>query len=215
VDCNSCVATCPTGIDIRDGQQLECIGCGLCVDACDAVMAKVNRPLGLIRFDTLANQQARACGAPATHKFVRPRTILYASVLAVVGSVMLAALLLRTTVEMNVLRDRNPLFSTLVDGRIRNAYTIHVLNKTHAEQVYTLRAAGVPGAVLTAIGDDTPGDTLRIVAKPDSVANSRIFVTAPLAGLRGAASTKIEFRLDGASGGGRAEYRSVFLAPGR
>ncbi len=215
VDCNSCVATCPTGIDIRDGQQLECIGCGLCVDACDAVMAKVSRPLGLIRFDTLANQQARACGGPATHKFVRPRTILYAAVLAVVGSIMLAALLMRTTVELSVLRDRNPLYSTLVDGRIRNAYTIHVLNKTHEERSYTLRVVGVPGAVLTAIGDDTPGDSLRIVAKPDSVSNNRIFITAPPAGPRGEASTRIEFKLEAVGGRDRAEYRSVFIAPGR
>ena len=215
VDCNSCVATCPTGIDIRDGQQLECIGCGLCVDACNAVMDKVGRPRDLIRFDTLANQQARSVGAPATHRFIRPRTILYAAVLAVVGSVMLTALLMRTTVELSVLRDRNPLFSTLVDGRIRNAYTIHVLNKTHEPQSYRLTISGIGGAVLSAVGDGSTGDVLEIVAKPDSVANNRVFVTAPLAGLRNAASTKIEFKLERVGGGARAEYDSVFLAPGR
>jgi cytochrome c oxidase accessory protein FixG len=215
VDCNACVATCPTGIDIRDGQQLECIGCGLCVDACNAVMAKVGRPRDLIRFDTLANQEARACGAPATHRFIRPRTILYAVVLVVVGSVMLAALLMRTTVELNVLRDRNPLYSTLVDGSIRNAYTIHVLNKTHEPQTYRLKVSGVRGAVLSAVGDESKGDVLEISAKPDSVANNRVFVTAPPEGLRNSASTKIEFKLERVGGGARAEYDSVFLAPDR
>jgi cytochrome c oxidase accessory protein FixG len=214
VDCNSCVATCPTGIDIRDGQQLECIGCGLCVDACNAVMDKVGRPRGLIRFDTLANQQTRAEGRATTHRFVRPRTVLYAAVLVAVCGVMLTALLMRTTVELSVQRDRNPLYSTLVDGRIRNAYTIHILNKTHEPQGYRLAVAGVPGAVLTAVGEETAADGLTLVAKPDSVANSRVFVTAPRDGLKGAASTRIEFKLERVGGGARTEYGSVFLAPG-
>ncbi len=215
VDCNSCVATCPTGIDIRDGQQLECIGCGLCVDACNVVMDKVGRPRGLIRFDTLANQQARACGQSPTHHFIRPRTILYAAVLALVGSVMLAALLMRTTVELNVLRDRNPLYVTLVDGRIRNAYTVHILNKTHAQHRYVLHVEGVPDAVISTIEIEGAGGSLELAAKPDAVASERIFVTAPLSGLKNAASTKVVFRLEETSDGGRARYESVFLAPGR
>jgi len=136
-------------------------------------------------------------------------------VLVVVGSVMLAALLMRTTVELNVLRDRNPLYSTLVDGSIRNAYTIHVLNKTHEPQTYRLKVSGVRGAVLSAVGDESKGDVLEISAKPDSVANNRVFVTAPPEGLRNSASTKIEFKLERVGGGARAEYDSVFLAPGR
>ncbi len=215
VDCNSCVATCPTGIDIRDGQQLECIGCGLCVDACNAVMDKVGRPRELIRFDTLANQDARARGEPVTHRFVRPRTILYAAVLLLVGSVMLAALLMRTTVELNVLRDRNPLFSTLVDGRIRNAFTIHVLNKTHESQIYRLHISGVTGAELSAVDEKAADNVLTIVAKPDSVASGRVFVTASPADLKNAASTKIEFTLEKDGSSIRAAYDSVFLAPGR
>jgi cytochrome c oxidase accessory protein FixG len=215
VDCNACVATCPTGIDIRDGQQLECIGCGLCVDACNAVMDKVGRPRGLIRFDTLTNQQSRARGEAPTHHFVRPRTILYAVVLALVGAVMLAALLLRTTVELSVQRDRNPLYSTLVDGRIRNAFTVHVLNKMHDTRQYVLSVEGVPGALLSTIDAEAAGNSIVVSAKPDSVANARVFVTTPLSNLRGNASTKIFFRLERADGGERTGYDSVFLAPGR
>jgi cytochrome c oxidase accessory protein FixG len=216
VDCNSCVATCPTGIDIRDGQQLECIGCGLCIDACDAVMDKVGRPRGLIRFDTLANQACRAEGKPAHHKFIRARTLIYAGVLAAVSSVMLVALMLRTTVELNVLRDRAPLFVTLSDGQIRNAYTIHILNKTHAPRDYALSVSGLAGASLAVAGADAaPAPVVRLAAKPDSVATYRLFVTVPAAATGGRASSPVRFDLKPDSGPGAARYESVFLAPAR
>ncbi|HJS32655.1 MAG TPA: cytochrome c oxidase accessory protein CcoG, partial [Alphaproteobacteria bacterium] len=112
IDCGQCVAVCPTGIDIRDGQQLECIGCGLCVDACNGVMAKVGRPADLITFDTFASQAALAVGKSAPYRLIRPRVIIYAALLAVVGLIMLGALLTRPTVEVNVLRDRNPIYVT-------------------------------------------------------------------------------------------------------
>ena len=79
IDCNQCVAACPMGIDIRDGAQLECINCALCIDACDDVMRRVDRPLGLIAFDTEANVLRRLKGEKARFRFVRPRTILYAA----------------------------------------------------------------------------------------------------------------------------------------
>jgi cytochrome c oxidase accessory protein FixG len=75
VDCRQCIAVCPTGIDIRDGQQLECIGCGLCVDACNEIMDKVGRPRWLITFDTLAHQAAKAAGRPVAYRLVRPRVL--------------------------------------------------------------------------------------------------------------------------------------------
>ncbi|MCM0022154.1 MAG: cytochrome c oxidase accessory protein CcoG [Tagaea sp.] len=216
VDCNACVASCPTGIDIRDGQQLECIGCGLCIDACDAVMDKVGRPRGLIRFDTLANQSCRAEGKPAHHKFIRPRTLIYAGVLAVVGTVMLAALMLRTTVELNVLRDRAPLFVTLSDGQIRNAYTIHVLNKTHEARDFALTVSGLAGATLGVAGSDAAaGPSARLAAKPDSVASYRVFVTVPAETVAARASSPVRFDLRLENGPDSARYDSVFLAPGK
>jgi cytochrome c oxidase accessory protein FixG len=213
VDCNACVATCPTGIDIRDGQQLECIGCGLCIDACDAVMDKVGRPRGLIRFDTLDNQRMRAAGKPAVHKFVRPRTILYASVLAAVGGIMLTALLMRSTVELGVQRDRNPNFVRLVDGGVRNAYTIHVLNKTHEPRDYTLSVEGLAGARISAVGDERAADRVVLSAKPDAVASARVFVTLPAGFAAARESTPIEFVLRQSGGPDRAERSAVFVAP--
>src|SRR3546814_2196200 len=81
VDCRACVNVCPTGIDIRDGLQLECIGCGLCIDACDEVMGKVGRPLRLIDFVSDVNVARRAGGQPTIRKLVRARTVIYAALL--------------------------------------------------------------------------------------------------------------------------------------
>src|SRR5579863_6319855 len=113
VDCRACVAVCPTGIDIRDGLQLECIGCGLCIDACDDIMKKVDRPHGLIAFDTDANRAARKRGERPRPRFIRLRTIVYAAVLLLGIGIMTAAVALRSTLELSVLSDRNPLFVTL------------------------------------------------------------------------------------------------------
>ena len=86
VDCGQCVAACPTGVDIRNGLQLDCIQCGLCIDACDTVMKKVDRPTGLIGYDTDINVKARSCGIPANkNRIIRPRTILYAALIVFVG----------------------------------------------------------------------------------------------------------------------------------
>ncbi|MBV8535675.1 MAG: cytochrome c oxidase accessory protein CcoG, partial [Alphaproteobacteria bacterium] len=130
VDCRQCIAVCPTGIDIRDGQQLECIGCGLCIDACATVMDKVGRPRGLISFDTIAGTTAKAGRHGATYRLMRPRVILYLGLLAFVGAIMLGAFALRSTLDLTVLHDRAPLFVMLSDGSIRNGYTIKIVNKT-------------------------------------------------------------------------------------
>ena len=149
VDCSLCVAVCPTGIDIRDGQQLECIGCGLCIDACNQTMDKVDRPRGLIRWDTLARQQAQGGQAPPrAWRPIRPRTLLYAALLFVVAAVMLGAFLLRTDTELTVQRDRSPNFVRLSNGDIRNSYTVKVLNKSRDEQHLQLTVDGLPGATL-------------------------------------------------------------------
>src|SRR5215468_9856088 len=110
IDCKACVAVCPMGIDIRDGSQLECIQCALCIDACNDIMGKIGRPRGLIAYDTIAGQEAAARGSKAPVKLVRARTLLYAGLIGLVGTIMLVALLQRTVLEVNVLHDRNPPF---------------------------------------------------------------------------------------------------------
>ena len=216
IDCRQCVAVCPTGIDIRDGQQLECIGCGLCVDACNPVMAKIGRPGNLITFDTLANQAERATGRPPKFRFVRPRTLIYAALLGVVGAIMLGAFLMRDYVQLNVLRDRAPLFVTLSDGSIRNGYTLKVLNKQRGDRKYALQVSGIPDAIVTVVGnaEGTAGRGIELDAKSDSVATFRVYVAARRSAVHGE-STPIVFKVREQKAGETATYNSVFMGPSR
>jgi len=184
IDCKACVSVCPTGIDIRDGIQLECIGCGLCIDACNDIMDKVGRPRELITFDSERNQALAAEGKPKRMRIVRPRTIAYVVVLALLIGAMAIGLSSRSTLELTLAHDRSPLFVTLSDGDIRNGYEVRILNKTHEEGVYTLALDGIEGATMSIAGqatDDVVEATLT--AQPDSIASYRVFVTVPAADL--------------------------------
>ncbi len=180
VACNQCVAVCPMGIDIRDGLQLECIGCGLCVDACNEVMTRVDRPRDLITMDTERNQQNRIVGKPIESRLVRPRTIIYLVILASLGIGVLFGLSTRESLDLNVLPDRNPLFVKLADGSIRNGYTLKVLNLVREPKIYALTLEGLEDATLRVLGlKDGDSSTATLEARPDQVSTYRLFVTAP------------------------------------
>ncbi|MEM7021900.1 MAG: cytochrome c oxidase accessory protein CcoG [Pseudomonadota bacterium] len=213
IACNQCVAVCPMGIDIRDGLQLECIGCGLCIDACNDVMGKIDRPLNLIALSTERNQADLAAGRPAERHILRPRTIIYAAIIVVLGFVLLIGLALRSSVDVNILHDRNPLFVTLSDGSIRNGYTVKILNKTYEPQHYDLRIEGLPGATMAVIGQDVEGASqLSLLANPDSVTSYRVFVTAPRAEVTEEAMS-ITMVVDQQPEGASASHRTVFRGP--
>ena len=182
IDCYQCVAVCPTGIDIRNGSQLDCIQCGLCIDACDTVMTKIGRPTRLIGYDNDINIERRAHGKPEITKIVRPRTLVYAAIIATVGGIMLYALLTRSLLDVSVLHDRNPIAVRLSDGSIRNAYTVRLLNKRGFDRVVALDIEGPANAVVHVVGVDsvTPGRPM-IVMKRDSTTELRVLVTAPAA----------------------------------
>ena len=211
IDCFACVAVCPTGIDIRDGQQLECINCGLCIDACNEVMDRIGRPRGLIGLDTLTNVEALKTGLPSQIRIFRPRTFVYLGIMATVGLVMLFTLITRATLDINVLRDRNPLFVQLADGSIRNTYTFHVLNKQHEPRQLVLRLEGAPQATFSVLGL-TDGQPLAVA--PDSIATYRIFVQMPRAAVT-SESIDVGFVVRADGDGEIARYRSVFRGPGR
>lgn len=192
IDCSACVAVCPTGIDIRDGQQLECIGCGLCIDACNEVMDKVERPRGLIAFDTFANMAAAAKGGRVRVRPIRPRTIIYGTLLVLVGAVMAGAMLTRTTLDLHVLPDRAPLFVTLSGGVIQNGYTIKLQNRERAPLTLALSVENLPGAQIEIVGH-TRGD-LMLEVGPDTVASFRVLLRAPRASLKGE-STSINVKV--------------------
>jgi cytochrome c oxidase accessory protein FixG len=215
VACNNCVAVCPTGIDIRDGQQLECIGCGLCIDACDAIMDKVGLPRGLIAFDTEASQSARETGRASGYRLLRPRTVIYGAMLALVGTVMIYGLATRPNFSLNVLRDRSPLFVTLRDGSIRNAYTLKILNKHRKETEFKLTAEGIEGTELRTVGEDEHAEhELDLEAAPDTVTQFRVLVHAPKNRLKGA-STPLRFVLREEENRETASYDTVFMGPSR
>ena len=208
IDCKQCVVACPMGIDIRDGQQLECIGCALCIDACDDVMARIGKPKRLIGYDTMGNRERRLQGQPLKERLLRPRTLLYFAVLLVVGGIMTFAFTTRSDLELNLLRDRNPLFVTLSDGSIRNGYTLKILNKANEPRSFALAVEGLPGAVVS-LGAEA--DPAAIVAPADKVLALRVFIAAPAASLAGE-STDIILLLTGADG--RIEQApTVFRGP--
>mgnify|MGYP000716125056 CR=1 FL=1 len=204
VDCNACVAVCPMGIDIRDGQQLECITCALCIDACDDVMTRLGRDQGLISYTTLnvydANMKlasgpngidptrVRKSGGgwvdAVRHinwrSIVRLRTLVYFGVWALIGVAMLVALSMRSELGLNVLHDRNPLYVLLSDGSIQNGYDVKILNMTNAPQEVRFSIDGLPGATITSPNlADVATETLDLIVEPDLVLPLRIYVRAP------------------------------------
>jgi cytochrome c oxidase accessory protein FixG len=177
VDCGQCVAVCPMGIDIRDGNQLECIGCALCIDACNPVMAKLGRAPNLIGYDTERRIAARAAGRPLHYRLLRPRTLLYSLLFAAVGLAMVAVLATRSDADINVLHDRNPLFVALSDGKVRNGYTVKILNKERAERIFRLEFKGLDGATLRVVGLVETASWIELRADPDAITTYQIFVS--------------------------------------
>jgi len=216
VDCNQCIAACPTGIDIRNGLQLECISCALCIDACDSVMAKVGRPAGLIAYASVAGEERRRRGENAGVRMARPRTLFYFGLWAAVGLLMIWALISRSDLDINVLRDRNPLFVALKDGRIQNGYTFKILNKAREQRIMVLSIEGLPGARLKVVGSSDSGDdaTPFFTAEPDRVHSFRLFVSAP-GDIVKSDSMPIRFVLSDQGTRARAQYDTVFRGPGK
>ena len=212
VDCRLCVNVCPTGIDIRDGQQMECIGCGLCIDACNETMGKVGRPRDLIRWDTLARQQDREQGKPpASWRPVRARTMLYGALLTVVAVVMVATFLLRATADLSVQRDRSPNFVRLSSGDVRNSYTVKISNKQQEDRRFALEVRGLSGAGVTVAGaSDTAASHLAVRA--DTVGSFRVLVTVPAA-IAPAGSQPVQFIVLDETGREIAAHDSVFVGP--
>ena len=215
IDCKACVVVCPTGIDIRDGSQLECIQCGLCIDACNEIMAKIGRPRGLVAYDTVAKQAAKAEGRHEPIQFVRPRTILYALMFAIVGAIMLAGWLNRSVLELNVLAERNPPYVQLSAGGVRNAFTVKILNKLHEPRDFALLVRDLPGAAVTIVGaSEDAAATVRVPT--DALREVRVLVTVPQQATRqlSGASTPFVIVVRDATSGAETSRRVTFHAPG-
>jgi cytochrome c oxidase accessory protein FixG len=136
VDCGVCVQVCPTGIDIRNGLQYECIGCAACIDGCNQVMDKLGRPQKLIRYSTT---HAMA-GTPT--RVLRPRVLVYSTILLAILATAIVSLYLRVPLKVNVIRDRAAI-SREVGEDIENVYRLQIMNTTEASRVYEIRVEGL------------------------------------------------------------------------
>jgi cytochrome c oxidase accessory protein FixG len=210
VECLQCVHVCPTGVDIRQGPSLGCIQCGLCIDACDAVMAKIGRPPRLIAYDTDINVKRHAEGLPAEFRFARVRTFLYVAIIAGVAGIMTYTLVTRQAQGISVLHDRNPIFVRLSDGALRNAYTVRVSNKRSDRREFTLSLSGLPGSLLDIVQTRDDGRFV-IEVGPDQTREVRVLITDYVPDPP--ASTPITFHLYDVISGERAAASDYFRAP--
>lgn len=240
VDCNACVVVCPMGIDIRDGQQMECITCALCIDACDNVMDKIGKERGLIAYATLsdyaANMALATSGGSAPidpkrvrdaegrfsdkikhfdwHIIFRPRTLLYFGIWSLAGFALLFALLSRDRLDLNVIHDRNPQFVVESDGSIRNGYAVKLLNMIPEPRVITVSIEGMPGATMKIAGHDGADNrSVDVPVDPDKVTALRVFVTLPKEKLAEAAEG-FQIIAEDRQGHERDVYSANFNTPG-
>ena len=229
VDCNACVAVCPMGIDIRDGNQLECITCAFCIDACDGVMEKLGKPGGLISYTTLRDYNTHAAETASAGRvtatahqksigvshIVRPRTILYFGLWCLVGLVMLVSVVTRDRLDINVIPDRNPLYVTLSDGSIRNGYTLKVLNMTSEPRTFEVAIEGLPesGMWLATTEDHQLVRAIAVDVEADRLREIKVFVAQP-GDLAKPGLTGFAFTVRDLAGSETGRAAADFYAPG-
>jgi cytochrome c oxidase accessory protein FixG len=204
VDCTLCVQVCPTGIDIREGLQYECISCGACVDICDTVMDKMSYPRGLIRFSTQNSVLGNWSRSRTLSRVFRPRVLVYGAVLVLLCVALLASLVWRTPLKVDVVRDRAALSRIVAGGQLENVYRLQVMNATEQTQTYRLSARGLSGLVL--------------VSEPEltvEAAQSRwiaVRLNIPY-GSVAPGSHPIQFDIKAVGTGAHVSEKSVFLVP--
>ena len=202
IDCNLCVAVCPTGVDIRRGQQFGCITCGLCIDACDSVMDKLKRPRGLIRYASLAE----FAGQKLPPFFRRPRVMIYSALMFFAALMLIWGMFSMSPIDVKALHERSPLFVKMSDGNIQNKWTIKVVNKSNHEMAATITVEGHD--YLTYKTDKTV-----LMVKPGNVSSTRLFVQIPKAKLMGTRTPITIYVQDQNNPAINSVYESVFLGP--
>lgn len=184
IDCNQCVAVCPTGYDIRNGPDIACITCALCIDACDKVMAQVGRPRGLIDYATLEDCEAERAGGtprPIAKALFHTRTLIYTGVWGAIGLALLFALGTRARIDVAVQKDRNPPYTLQSSGEVRNDYTVKLRNMESRPRPMRLSLEGLPGAVMwsSTMPREKAARTIDLTMAPDRVEPLRVYVVAP------------------------------------
>jgi cytochrome c oxidase accessory protein FixG len=207
VDCGICVQVCPTGIDIRKGLQIECIGCAACIDGCDQVMEKMAYPKGLIRYATEHSIAQQYGWKPIMAKVFRPRVLIYTVILWTIIVVAAAALFQRAPLKVDVIRDRGTLAREVEGGQIENVYRLQIMNVQEKPQRFTIRAqAAGPLKQIEVL----PGSSFEI-----GPTETRLYPVQVRAQIEGAyrGSTPITFVIDGSDEGKEfsVQEKSAFL----
>jgi cytochrome c oxidase accessory protein FixG len=210
IDCNACVNVCPMGIDIRDGQQLACITCALCIDACDDIMDKVGKPRGLIDYMALTDEKLERAGGKGKEiwqHILRPRTVLYTALWSLVGLGLVFALFIRADIDMTVAPVRNPVYVVLSDGAIRNTYEVRLRNKNGDDRPFHVSITS--DEILRVQLEGT--DELVVMVPADETFMQRVYVIAP-AGQPAAALPRVPVRIwvEDMTNGERAYTDTVF-----
>ena len=211
IDCNLCVQVCPTGIDIRKGLQYECIGCAACVDVCNGVMDKMQYPRGLIRYDTQNGLAQHLSRGQEWRRVLRPRVIVYTTILLVVSGALVTSLALRTPFRVDVLRDRTSLARIVDDGRVENVYRLQIMNASEQTQRYRVTVGGLPQAQLVRAEEVEVG--------PAAARWVPVAVQVPHAAAQaaGPGAHRIDFEIIQVPQGGGTEWqrteRSTFVVP--
>ena len=178
IDCKLCVHACPTGIDIRNGTQLECVNCTACIDACDDVMLKINKPKGLIRY---ASHESIEKGK---QKLFTRRVAAYSFVLLFLLSIFIISLTTRSDIEATVLKVPGQLYERTEDGKITNLYNVQFVNKTYEDVELVLKIEDEPDVAISKVGN---GETL---VPADGLGEGVFFISMPQEKVK-AAKTKL------------------------
>ena len=203
IDCKVCVAVCPTGIDIRKGQQEGCITCGMCIDACDSIMDKTDQPRGLIRYASYKELHHDANVLPL---YKRPRVIIYSVILLTALAGIMYGFATLAPTEFKVIHNRQPLFVKLSDGSIQNKYTLKLLNKTQQAIEVRYQLSGLEGATLHGMND-------QITVEPGKVVPLTALVRVHAEDIN-KALTPIEFRANVINNPAISTvYESIFMGP--
>jgi len=200
--CNQCVAVCPTGIDIREGQQEGCITCGLCLDACDAVMDKVDKPRGLIRYASLDDM----LGKPEIPLRKRPRVLVYFAIMLLAIAGIFYGLTHLGSLELKVLHERQPLFVLQSDNSIQNKYVLKLLNKTDKDAEVRVSVEGPKDM-------QVKGVDKALKLRKAGVTPYTVFIKIPKATLEDS-RIPIIFRAEMTGTDAKVEYESMFFGPG-
>ncbi|MFI5446883.1 cytochrome c oxidase accessory protein CcoG [Polaromonas sp. UC242_47] len=204
VACGLCVQVCPTGIDIRDGLQYECIGCGLCIDACNTMMDRLATPRGLIRYATQNSMAARWSPRQVVRRVMRPRVLLYTGVLALLCGGLLASLVLRTPLKVDVVRDRASLARITEGGQLENVYRLQIMNATEQTQHYRIQASGLADLNVS------PAEPVAVEAAQSRWVAVRLQLPY---GSIPAGSHTVFFEVSSEDGRVRVSEKAVFLVP--